>query len=137
MPAKSHGLNLPYLLLVHSMILPMIGSLKASKTRAPIIIPGDGGQLRCRQRMGKQDKGQKITVNQCVNRITSHRSQRISDQIPLSEFFFILHKKYPFPTLHIICVYSTTNRKDTQFLCAVFIIYILFLQISARQHLSQ
>ena len=39
MPAKSHGLNLPYLLLVHSMILPMIGSLKASKTRAPIIIP--------------------------------------------------------------------------------------------------
>ena len=37
-PTSSHGLNLPHFVRVRSMMLPMIGSLNASKTRAATII---------------------------------------------------------------------------------------------------
>ena len=38
-PASSQGLNLPQRVRVLSMIFPMIGSLNASKIRAPIMMP--------------------------------------------------------------------------------------------------
>ena len=38
-PMSSQGLNLPHLVLVLSMMLPMIGSLSASKTLAATMIP--------------------------------------------------------------------------------------------------
>ena len=38
MPMTSHGLNLPQRVRVRSIILPIIGSLNASKIRAPTII---------------------------------------------------------------------------------------------------
>ena len=37
-PITSHGLNLPQRVRVRSMMLPMMGSLSASNTRAPTII---------------------------------------------------------------------------------------------------
>ena len=37
-PTTNHGLNLPHFVRVRSMMLPIIGSLKASKTRAATII---------------------------------------------------------------------------------------------------
>ena len=38
MPMRIQGLNLPHFVRVRSMILPMIGSLSASKIRAPTMI---------------------------------------------------------------------------------------------------
>ena len=38
MPMTSQGLNLPHLVRVRSMMLPMIGSFSASNTRAPTIM---------------------------------------------------------------------------------------------------
>ena len=38
MPMTSHGLNLPHFVRVRSMILPIIGSLSASNTRAPTMM---------------------------------------------------------------------------------------------------
>ena len=38
MPITIQGLNLPHFVRVRSMILPMIGSLSASKIRAPTMI---------------------------------------------------------------------------------------------------
>ena len=37
-PLSRYGLNFPHLVLVFSMMLPMTGSLSASKTLAPIIM---------------------------------------------------------------------------------------------------
>ena len=39
MPMTSHGLYLPQRVLVRSMMLPMSGSFRASKTLAPIMMP--------------------------------------------------------------------------------------------------
>ena len=37
-PIRSHGLNFPHLVLVFSMMFPMMGSFKASKTLAATMI---------------------------------------------------------------------------------------------------